>query len=178
MPQTVLAFLAMMIVTLLSLNQQHSMVLAYELMLNDEMEFMASAVAQRALEYISQREFDAAVAGTATVTDSSSLQLPPFSIGNDCSLIGDPALTSCTDLDDFHGMLPDTLKFVSRDGEFTFIVSAEVFYVDDTVNPDSAIGTQTYSKTIAVQVEDALGIMLQPIRLTRLVACEPSDGCL
>ncbi|MFK7844786.1 MAG: hypothetical protein AB8G77_05745 [Rhodothermales bacterium] len=176
MPQTVLAFLAMMIVTMLSLNQQHSMVLAYELMLNDEMEFMASAVALRAMEYISQRDFDAAVAGTATVTDPTNLQASPFNVGNDCTLQG--AINFCTDIDDFHGMLPDTMVFSGRDGDFKFTVSAEIYYVDDVVNPDSAVSTQTYSKTVAVIAQDVLGIMLQPIRLTRLVACEPGDGCL
>ncbi len=177
MPQTVLAFLAMMIVTVLSLNQQQSMLLAYELMLNDEMEFMASAVALQAMEYITQREFDAAVAGTGTVATPAELQDLPFVAGNACDLEG-PLLT-CIDLDDFHDMLPDTLAFIGRNSAtFAFSVSAEVYYVDETLNPDSTVTYETYSKIVAVEAEDVSGIMLKPIRLTRLVACEPEDGCL
>ena len=178
MPQTVLAFLAMMIVTMLSLNQQQSMLLAYELMLNDEMEFMASAIAQQALEYVSQREFDAAVAGSGTVNNPSELQDLPFVTGNNCKLIGLPIL--CTDLDDFHQMAPDTLRFVGRDNStgFDFAVTAEVFYVDVSLNPDSSVTYETYSKVIAVEAEDVTGIMLKPIRLSRLIVCEPGDGCL
>ena len=108
MPQTVLAFLAMMIVTLLSLNQQQSMLLAYELMVNDEMEFMASAVALRAMEYVTRRDFDAAVSGAGTVASPAALQDLPFLSGNACKLEG-ALVVLCVDLDDFHKMLPDTL---------------------------------------------------------------------
>lgn len=176
MPQTVLAFLAMMIVTMLSLNQQQSMLLAYELMLNDEMEFMASAVALRSIEYISQREFDNAVSGTATVSNPSELQDLPFVAGNDCLLQG--VDLTCLDMDDYHGMVVDTMSFSGRDDTFEFAVTAEVFYVDDTVNPDSSVTYETYAKLIAVEAQDVMGIMLKPIRITRLVVCEPADGCL
>lgn len=177
MPQTVLAFLAMMIVTMLSLNQQQSMLLAYELMLNDEMEVMASAIAQQALQYVSQRDFDAAVAGGGTVNSATELQDVPFITGNNCTLVG--LQFTCVDIDDFNQMDPDTLTFTGRDNtDFLFAVTAEVFYVDPSLNPDSAVTYETYTKMIAVEAEDVTGIMLQPIRLTRVIACEPTDGCL
>ncbi len=176
MPQTVLAFLAMMIVTMLSLNQQQSMLLAYELMLNDEMEIMASAVAQQALEYISQREFDAAVSGSGSVNNPNELQDLPFSTGNNCALEG--PLVLCQDLDDFHGIVTDSLSFSGRDNTFFFVINVEVYYVDAALNPDSSVTYETYSKVVAVEAMDAMDIMLTPIRLTRLVACEPGDGCL
>jgi hypothetical protein len=177
MPQTVLAFLAMMIVTLLSLNQQQSMLLAYELMVNDEMEFMASAVALQAMEYVTRRDFDAAVSGTATVAAPSELQDLPFITGNSCELEG--PVVFCVDLDDFHKMLPDTLAFTGRNSTtFSFAVSTEIYYVDDALNPDSSVTYQTFSKIVAVEAADVMGFMDKPIRLTRLVACEPDDGCL
>ncbi len=178
MPQTVLAFLAMMIVTMLSLNQQQSMLLAYELMLNDEMEFMASAVALRSIEYISQRDFDNAVAGGATVANPSELQDLPFVQNNFCRLQGALFSNPCIDIDDFHGMTVDTVAFSARADSFAFAIRAEVQYVDDAINPDSSVTYETYAKLISVEAQDVMGIMLQPIRITRLVVCEPADGCL
>ena len=178
MPQTVLAFLAMLIVTMLSLSQQQTMLLAYELMLNDEMEVMAAAISMQAMEYISQREFDAAVAGTNSVANPNELQDWPFTAGNSCSLQG--PLLFCTDLDDFHQMTADTLEFVGRDdtSPFRFTVTADVAYVDPALNPDSTVSYETYAKLISVSVRDVTDIMLQPITLSRLIVCEPADGCL
>ena len=152
------------------------MLLAYELMLNDEMEFMASAVALRSIEYISQRDFDNAVAGTATVSNPSELQDLPFVQNNNCPLRGAPF--PCLDIDDYHGMTVDTVAFRARADSFAFAIRAEVQYVDDAVNPDSSVTYETYAKLISVEAQDVMGIMLKPIRITRLVVCEPADGCL
>ena len=153
------------------------MLLAYELMLNDEMEVMASAVSMQAMEYITNREFDAAVAGTNTVTNPTALQDLPFTPGNTCPLQG--SLLLCSDLDDFHQMTPDTLAFTGRDNTpFLFTVTADIGYVDPAINPDSTVLYETYAKLVSVEAEDVMGIMLQPIRLTRLIVCAPGDGCL
>ncbi len=175
MPQTLLAFLAMMIVTLLSMNQQQSLLRAYEAMLDDEMEVMAGSIALQAMEVIQARAFDSAtIAGP--VTDPSALTAPPFATDNGCSLRG--LNTLCDDVDDFHMMTPDTLSFSLRGGlTYRFSVTAEVRYIDTTGSLDTPSLTPTYDKEVVVVVRDVplpngRHVLRNPVRLPRLKSCE------
>ena len=175
MPQTLQAFLAMFVVTLLSINQQRSVLQSYDTMLGQATEVMSSGVALQALEYITSRDFDQQVVGSNFVTSPSQLTSPSFTTGNNCVFSPtDP----CDDLDDYHVMTPDTLRFDTPNGGFhNFAVSADVFYVDPTLNPDSMVTYQTYSKMVTVVVTDITNIMDYPVQISRLITCDAGDGC-
>ncbi len=176
MPQTLLAFLAMMIVTLLAINQQQRVLRIYESMLDDEMEVMAAGVALQALEIIESQAFDSATIGGATVTDPSQLTTLPFATGNGCSLRGLNAL--CDDVDDFNGMTPDTLTFSMRNGvTYAFEVTATVDYVTTTGASVAIASAPTYDKQITVILQDVpqpggRRMLFNPVRLTRLKSCD------
>ncbi len=179
MPQTLLAFLAMMIVTLLAINQQQRVLRIYESMLDDEMEVMAAGVALQALEIIEAQAFDSATLPVgATVTDPSELTALPFATNNGCSLRGLNAL--CDDVDDFNGMTPDTLSFSMRNGvTYAFEVTATVDYVTTTGASVAISAVPTYDKQITVILQDVpqpggRRLLFNPVRLTRLKSC---DAC-
>lgn len=179
MPQTLLAFLAMMIVTLLSINQQQRILRTYEAMLDDEMEVMAAGVALQALEVIEATAFDSATLGGATVATPAELTALPFPTGNGCSLRGLNAL--CDDVDDFHQMTPDTLQFTMRDGTtYAFLVTAEVNYVTTTGAGIAPAVSQTYDKQVTVILQDVplpggRRLLFNPVRLSRLKSWEPGS---
>ncbi|MEZ4699549.1 MAG: hypothetical protein R2834_04400 [Rhodothermales bacterium] len=177
MTQTLLAFLAMMIVTLLSINQQQRILRTYEAMLDDEMEVMASGIALQAMEVIEGKAFDSATLGGASVSNPSALTALPFATGNGCSLRG--LNTLCDDVDDFHEMTPDTLSFTMRDGAtYAFEVTATVQYVTVTGSSVTVSAGPTYEKQITVSLQDVPAtpggrrLLINPVRLSRLKACD------
>jgi hypothetical protein len=175
MPQTIGAFLAMLITSLLAINQQRAVLQSYEKMADDAMEVMSSGVALQCMDFISRKSFDDAVVG-GFVTDPSQLEDLPFGSNVACDMTGNGG--ACDDIDDFHQMSPDTLAFVARNGNMVeFTVTSEVFYVDQSLNPDSMVTYETYAKMIVVEVQDVEGVMRSPSRLSRLITCDVSKGC-
>ena len=58
MTETLYAFLAMALITLLSLNQQRSTLATYQNLIHSEFELMANGVALQEMEILSGKEFD------------------------------------------------------------------------------------------------------------------------
>jgi hypothetical protein len=170
MPQTLLAFLAMLIVTLLSLNQQQALLRAYESILDDEMEVMGAGIGLQAMEHIMAQDFDANLFPTSLI----DLEAQPFETGKGCTF---SSVSPCTDVDDFHLMQPDTVDFDIRGAAMQFLVTAEVYYVDVDGDLSTPSASQTVNKEVVVVVQsvplpDGRRLLRSPIRLRRIASCE------
>lgn len=176
MSQTISAFLALLIVSLVAVTQQRTAMHSYEGMLNGAMNVMASGAALQVLDFIERQAFDNATTGGSFVTSPSQLSNWPFTTGNACQFNG--TTSPCDDVDDFHRMIPDTVKSILRGGNiFRFTITSDVFYVDTNLNPDSMVTYKTYAKMAIVEVMDVNGIMHTPAHISRLITCDASNGC-
>ena len=174
MSQTLMAFLAMLIVSLLSFNQQRALLQAYDAMIDDELEVMASGVAMQAMEYIATQAFD----DNAPVSTPTALTMPPFETGQACPLgsATGGGYDVCDDLDDFHQMQWEQVPFALDADTLFFAVRAEVYYLDAALQ---RISTPSYTKEVVVTVRDWQGfsgarpLMRSPVRLSRTFSYAP-----
>lgn len=159
MPQTLGAFLAMLVVMMFAINFQHSSLTTQRRVLSSEVDVIANAVASEAMQYIAAKPFDDAI-GSGALTPANanrSLLTPGTSFG------GDKAYADAADLDDFHGLVHTVTFEMTSDSELTFNVTFDVKYVDDLGQPSTS---PTWTKEATVIV-DGPGIMLSPVKLTR-----------
>ena len=181
MPQTLLAFVAIMLVTTYTLSVQQQYVFNQQKDVSREIEEMAGSVALEVMEVISARPFDQAVLdGTVTGTLDD---LPLFSFvnatdhfttGHACSVFGTGA-DLCDDLDDFHKMQTALIPFAMGVDTVYFNVDVEVYYVDDNLE---RVDDRSFNKAVTVTVKDTWPgsdlepYLAQPIELSRIFSYE------
>lgn len=149
MPQTLLAFLAMMIVTWMLFGQHRLTIQAQTDAVNAQYELMASAVASERMHYIASHPFDAYVAdGTVSRAnlDLHDLTFPAnFGTVNPAGCI---VASACKDVDDFDAH-QDTVNY--EDGtQLKFAVATTIDYVKDD---GSVSSVPTWIKEITVEVK-------------------------
>lgn len=170
-----MAVCALVIATLMALNQTRDARYMRERMMDDQLEVMASGIALQVQERIGLTRFDA-----STSNDPATFT-PVTGFGNNarCDMTYPLSATSpyvaCTDLDDFHTMQWEAVPFRTREGTLTFEVSAEVAYLDDMLQPTS---TPTRRKRVTVLVREQpragqASLLRLPIRLPRVYAPKP-----
>ena len=174
MPQTLMALLAMMTVTLASINQQRTLVETQRAMLDDEMEIMASGIALQAIEYIQTKSFDSATIA-ARVTDAQDLS-SNFPTGNRCPLRaadeGAYGYDDCDDLSDYNDADWEVVPFTIGGETIEFEVKAEVAYVDES---QSRIYGTSFNKEVVVTVRESRNdgtrsLLRQPITVARTIS--------
>jgi len=151
MQQTLLALLALMVVTLFSLTQMQSRLQDQREVFQSEMKEMAIGVATQTLEVVRARAFDENTIGVPkdSITSPSALTSPPFDTGKHCKAFGGP--DTCDDIDDFHEMKPAIVPFQAPDFTVDFKVRAKVRYVDASLNP---VSTPTFRKEVVFKIQD------------------------
>lgn len=152
MQQTLLSLVALLVATILTYNQMQARTLSQHQTYGMEMEQMALGVGMETMEVIRARAFD-----EATITLPSDSTLPkseftsgPFPSGKSCQVFGGTDV--CSDVDDFHEMVPATVPFPLPGDPFNFTVEVRVRYVDANLNPTG--GTTSYRKEVTVYVQD------------------------
>ncbi|NND71643.1 MAG: hypothetical protein HKN43_08690 [Rhodothermales bacterium] len=165
MPQTIGAFLALSTVMMFSLNYQQTAIQSNMSAVNSEMEVMANAVAAETMQYISSKPFDSNTSND-TVTEKnavSALLTNPIAFGRD------GGFADAMDIDDFHGMEPDSVWFPVTDSDgFNFTVKATVRYIDD-YGTESQVPTWLKEVTLTVDGPENNGhkLLFHPVSVTR-----------
>ncbi len=152
MQQTLLALLALMVATLLTLTQMQSRLQDQREVFQSEMKEMAIGVATQTLEVVRARAFDENTIGVPkdSITSPSALTEPSsFETGKHCKAFG--GTDTCDDIDDFNEMSPVTVPFEALDFTVDFEVRAEVRYVDASLNP---VSTPTFRKEVVFKIQD------------------------
>ena len=203
MPQTLLALLALMLASFLTLNQQQLTTRSRAQMSSDEVELAAVGLASEVFAMIDGRSFDensspAAIgANDGEIPASGSDFKTPDTFGEDdrgddgCDLR--PAETpECDDVDDLHGggWRPATIELARqylydpytlepvldsvRVREMDFEVRTQVYYVADPESMEPA-GTRTLHKRVLVDIRSALMPDLPEgiYRGTRVISYDP-----
>jgi hypothetical protein len=174
MQQTLLAMLALMIVSVLSFNQKRAQLYAQQGAVRAEIEEMAMSVAQRSMEVVSARAFDETTTERASglPVDLSALTGGPAceeGAGSTCDCQAFGGTRTCDDIDDFHNMEPATMSFALPSGEVDFTVTVRVRYVDVDLRPISG-PSQQKEVTVSVQHAPEAGppLLPKPIRHTEV----------
>lgn len=166
-----MAVCALVVATLMALNQTRDARYMRERLLDDQIEVMAAGIALQVQERIGQEAFDGASASTDPATFT---QTAGFGANRRCDVVAPIQSTSpyqsCTDLDDFNEMQWETVPFRTREGTFHFEVSAEVTYLDESLAPTT---TRTTRKRVTVRVRDRVTgtqrpLLLLPVQLPRV----------
>ncbi len=181
MPQTLLAFVAIMLVTTYTLNVQQQYVFNQQRDVTREIEEMAGSVALEVMEVIRARPFDQAVVDGAVTGTLEDLDLfsfvnatDHFTPGQGCSVFG-AGVDLCDDIDDFHKMQTALIPFAMGVDTVYFNVDVEVYYVDENLE---RFDGRTFSKAVTVTVEDTWPgsdlepYLAQPVQLSRIFSYE------
>lgn len=150
MQQTLLAMLALMMVTFLNFSQMQSSLQNQKQVIRSEMEQMALGVAMQTMEVVRARAFDAATVGDDEDNISSVHDFTDsFTTGRDCEAFG--GADTCDDVDDFHEMVPATVPFETPEFSMQFKVEIEVRYVNEDM---VEVAGPTYRKEVIIKVQD------------------------
>jgi hypothetical protein len=141
MPQTILAFLAILALTTLTLDQRDGKIRAYSARVGTEIELLAHGVGIGTIEMIAARPFDEATKGGNTVESTDELTAPSFPDDSPSGVFDD--------VDDYHGV-ELTRAFETPDDTTTFTVTVAIHYLDDS---SRRVSHRTYNKEIQVTVE-------------------------
>src|SRR5690554_4630403 len=156
MPQTVLAILAMIVATLMGLQQQRGAVHRQMHQIRNELSMQSTAVAEDLIRAIGSKAFDQATADLGegqTITSPAALTHP--------SQFG-PYDTPDDDIDDFHGSVGEEYKARAirvvntesgevRDDTLRFAVDVRVSYADE-INVESVQTQRSKVKKVTVTV--------------------------
>jgi hypothetical protein len=163
MSETMIAFIALFLVVIFSMNQKRTVVRAEQEIAGIELEVLAHAVGSDMMQRIAAKDFDNAMSGSLSQElRTSDLTLPTnFGSGKNCP-------SACNDIDDFNNMQPDTVFFEIDTDEwgdpigFDFVVEAAVQYVDEEGN---ATNERTWTKEVTLQIDQASSssLLIQPI---------------
>jgi hypothetical protein len=161
MQQTMLAFLALMIILVHSFMQQQMLLHTYREITDDEMEIMASGVALHVMEMIGGQPFDERTTPVNIQTYGLPAGVDDFTpradFGSDTACdLDEPFLNTapaCDDLDDAHmdALTWQTVPFRFQDGRrFDFEVNVQVAYVeaDDWDTPADAAVRTNYKRVL------------------------------
>ena len=144
MHQTLLAFLAMMIAMLFSLNQQRGTLHDYQTMVHDDMELMAAGVAQQVMETVASYPFDRATAYPGYRDEDfkvSEMATMPFPTGG--------RFEDALALEDFNDIQTRKVDFQSGALTLSFDVDISVVYVDAAMQ-HSAVPTDIKAVLVTV----------------------------
>ena len=156
MSETMMAFLALMLMMFFSLNQNRSIVELQREAANVEYEIMAHAIATQTMQYIASKPFDARINdGTVSLENLNvNLLTPPGEFPTDAN----PYDETETALEFFNQMQPQIAYFpvdpVSEDSlvsGYPFSVQAVVHYVDAT---GEISNTPTWTKEVTLSIEE------------------------
>ena len=164
MPQTMLAFLAMMMFSLFAVQQQEKVYLAQQTMIRQAVTTMLNGASVERLEEIGSKDYDQAVADNETLSSSAELSSldPDFGPGNDH--------TAEDDLDDFHTAVDTLYRAVGTDS-LGFVVESEVVYASE-FDPEqpAAPGTKTKYKLVTVTAR-SLTLPDLEVQISRSFSC-------
>lgn len=172
MQQTLFALIALMVLSLLSFNQQQAFVRVQESMVDMEMEVMASGVALQVMEYVARKDYDEVTKDGNRINHASALsEASSFGAsGQRCKVYpfseNVKAYGTCDDLDDFHNMPLEPVPFILKEDTLYFDVTVEVEYLDAAGDPTTV---KSFEKKVTVRVQNAGGtqFMKHPIWLSR-----------
>ena len=153
MSNTMMSFLAMMLMMFFALNQNRAIVESQRQAAAVELEVLASGVAAQSMQYIASRDFDDNMAQIDPQNPDLNLLTHPddFPTG--------VAWNDMKNLEDFHLMQPDTAYVTIGSEEieegqepviYTFTVQAAVNYVDAQGNESN---TPTWTKEVTLYIE-------------------------
>lgn len=175
MSQSLLALLALSVVTTFAINIQQKRIYTQRVTISREIEEMAASSALEVMEVIRSRAFDQAVLdGTTSGTAGDLSEFTAsysFPTGKDCSVFGgdDP----CEAIEHFHEMETALRPFSMGMDTVYFSVDVEVTYVDDDFQPTN---DREFHKQVTVSVQDAWPnggaqqFLLTPITLSRVIS--------
>ena len=162
MQETIIALGALMIITLIAVNQQRNSIILQEKVYLREMENMVSDLGKKRLEEIlNQTAFDESRVGVtsldtdvSTLTESGSLGPEP----------GENKVALYDDVDDYHGYQETISHNISAD-TLSMIVNYSVRYVEPS-NPSITSLTPTLSKELRISVQSRDSISYRPAQFT------------
>lgn len=158
MPQTLLALMAMMLMTLFAFNQHRNVLTMREDVFMQDVDLRATGVAIDQLEALSAFAYDAATVDD-TLTTASAL--------TSVEMLGDDGTTD--DLDDFDG----TTATATRETPFdtlSFSVTTRVSYVEEE-DPDTEATSPTKFKKATVEVYALDVAFADTVTLSQLYNC-------
>lgn len=166
MPQTLLAFLAILVLTTLTLSQRESKVRNYRKMVSGQMEMIAHGVGVGVIETVASEAFDEYTADSSTATSTDQLEPLPFST---------VPPSSRDDIDDYHGAQM-IRSFALDEDTLTFTADIRIFYVNSS---GERVSDRTFNKEIEVTVQEYLpnggtSHMIGAVTLKRPVSYDPS----
>ena len=164
MPQTVGAFFAIILVMVFAITWSQSKLSSQQKQISAELETMASAIAADVMQTVASKTFDSQIdAGVVTRSSNNHNDL------TSSSSFGGAAFSSANDIDDFHNMPTDTVKYTSQNGDLIpFTVDISVSYVDST---GALTSSRSWIKEVEVVIEGPTEggekILFSPIVLKR-----------
>lgn len=185
MPQTMLGLLGLVLVTLLSFNQQRITMRGYDVRLMDEYQLAASGVMMHVTELIAARAFDENTTPEA-IRDAQYVPRSANAMSNGnhfgsrdrgsegCDLERPTQTPHCDDVDDLDGIRNQLVHARLRDGQtLPFEVSIDVYYVKnhDLKTPSNQ---RTLNKRVVLTARTPLLPAVDEIvRLERVVSYDP-----
>ncbi|MEL7363351.1 MAG: hypothetical protein AAFN13_14845 [Bacteroidota bacterium] len=156
MQQTLLAFCALGLTMLLSVNQKQAQKQVDVALDRTVIQQAAATRAADLLDVLETFDFDAATAST-TITDPSALTAPPFSTGG--------RFANADDLDDVHAMQTLQDSVATPQGWLPLSVDAQVTYVDKVGSDFVATTTRTFTKRVTLTVTGPNGTTVEMSRI-------------
>lgn len=180
-----LGLLGLVLVTLLSFNQQRITMRGYDARLLDEYHLAASGVMMHVTELIASRSFDenttpeairnAQYVPKSAVAMSNRNHFGERDRGSDGCDLERPTLTPhCDDVDDLHGIENQLVHARLRDGQtLPFEVSIDVYYVQDH-DLKTPSNQRTLNKRVVLTARTPLLPAIDElVRLERVVSYDP-----
>ena len=161
MQQTLLALLSLLIVTLLSFNQQQARIQGQQQAIRAELQQMALGVGMQTMEVIRARKFDKYVAEVGGYTDPNTFSKPgsgEFGIAGDCKLHPEGDGVNCGFVESFDGTESVVPHPLPDSKTYPFNVNVEVRYVCSDLEPadeSGACSAPTSRKEVVLKIRDA-----------------------
>lgn len=151
MPQSLLAFLSVVLLTTFSLNQKQASLFMELDTINAELEAMAVSAASQRMEHLNVLTYDEQIRnGTITYGSQNTDDLTPTDAFGGGGLMDD-----ALDVDDVHAAPADTVYFTVETGaQVGIIVNAAVSYIDDAGLPTTE---KTWTKEVTLTVTGPVG---------------------
>ena len=166
MKQSLLAFLAMSIFSLLALTQQRAAMHYHSLVHGRDYEMAAMNLVSERLSKIETLSFDEADVGigpnqqrTSTADLSAAFGLET---GEPDELFGG-YIIAADDIDDYHGFELDALSFDFNGATYAFDIRIDVCYIDALSPASSPIAGQTAEQTAKARCQSAKSLAKQVI---------------
>lgn len=178
MQQTLLALLSLLIVTLLSLNQQQARIQGQQQAIRSELAQMALGVGMQTMEVIRARKFDKYVADIEGYTDPKTFSKPgqgEFGIEGDCKLHPEGSGSDCAFIESFDETEAQVSHPLPGGKTYPFDVEVDIRYVCNdlesaTMSP--ACSAPTNRKEVILKIRDAppdRTPRLSPIRYSEVI---------